>query len=100
MCLPHIRRHCIAVNIHGCANVGMTHELLLYAYRSSNRIEPTAVSVSEHVRTDVTDTCHSRGTVQSPPHVRVAVWLASELHRAGKHPIIRGRELGCLPPML
>jgi hypothetical protein len=55
MCLPHVRRHRIAVDIHGCANVGVTHELLLYSYRGSNRIEPTPVSMPEDVRTDVPD---------------------------------------------
>jgi hypothetical protein len=83
--LPHIRRHSVTVQVHRGTDVRVTHELLLHADRSTDRIKPTAVSVPEDMRTDVMDAGHLRSVVPSPSHVSVSVWLASKLHRARKH---------------
>jgi len=39
----------LAINIHGCSDVGVTHHFLLNPYRGSDSIQPTAKRVVESV---------------------------------------------------
>jgi hypothetical protein len=45
MRLPHLIRDQVAINIHGGADVSMSHELLLDCKRCSHSIEPRSVGV-------------------------------------------------------
>ena len=69
--VPHVCRHSITVQVHRGTDVRVTHELLLHAGRSTDRIKPTAVSVPEDVRTDVTDTGQFRSVGSSGLNVSV-----------------------------
>ena len=43
---PHVRRSCITVDVHRDADVRVSHQFLLHAYRSTDRIQPSAMSVA------------------------------------------------------
>jgi hypothetical protein len=63
---PHVRRSCITVDVHRGADVRVPHQFLLHAYRSTERIQPSAMSVAERVRTDVTDARLLRSPLTTP----------------------------------
>ena len=50
------------------------------------------------MRPEVLDASPCGGFLKHPPHVGVGDWQSSDLHRAGKYPILLRRELGRLPP--
>ena len=53
--LAHLVRHHIPIDIHGRANVGMPHQLLLNGQRSPHRIHPRAIAVAHRVSADLAD---------------------------------------------
>jgi hypothetical protein len=73
----HVRCSRVAINIHRGTDVRVPHEFLLHPDRSTDRIQPSAMSVAERVRTDVTDACLLRGPFKRVPDVRIAQWLTA-----------------------
>jgi hypothetical protein len=57
MGFPHVRCSRVAIDIHRGPDVRVPHEFLLHPDRSTDRIQPGAMSLAERVRTDVTDAC-------------------------------------------
>ena len=55
MRLTHIFGHRVAIDIHGGADIRMSHQFLLHANRSAYGVDPHPVSVAECVRADVSD---------------------------------------------
>ncbi len=79
MGVPHISCRCVAVNVHCGPDVCVPHELLLYADRSTHRVQPSAVSVPECVRTEVAYPSLPGSVAQVLPHEAVAQRLKPEL---------------------
>src|SRR5215470_7837934 len=73
VCFAHVRRHSVPVDVHGCADVRMTHEPLLHSHRCTDRIKPRAVCVPECVAAKVTEDSGIGGSLQFLFHARVRV---------------------------
>lgn len=89
---------CVAVQVHGGANVGVPHHPLLHPDRRALCIQPRPVGVSEAVGADMPDAGAFGRIVKRLPNVRVTERLAAQFVRGSKNPILRGGEPGRLLP--
>ncbi len=78
----------------------MSHEFLLHTDRSTDRIQPSAMSVAERVRTDVTEARLLRSPFERVPDVR---WgeskIPEKLSAQGYLYANRGSVFGCFDPI-
>jgi len=65
--LTHVSRCRVTVDVHGGADVGVSHEFLLHSDWGSYRVDPHPVRVSECMRANVPDACFLASTIKLPP---------------------------------
>src|SRR5262249_6413709 len=98
MSLSHVIGHSVAILVHRRPDVAVTHETLLHADGSANRIEPRPIRMPESMSAESADLGSLSSALQFAPYPCVTVWQLADFDWTGKHPVALGTKLRCLPP--